>query len=107
VAEPVTPSAPPEAIVFDTEATWLRAEAVDEEADAGWVTGDFIVDRNKIEIKTRDVTQFSINVALLPIDWSRLVVLGINGRNSELRKRDFDIYHIAKDDKGMWVVLEP
>jgi len=96
-----------EVVVFESQSEWLRAEKLRADADGGWVTGDFIPERNKIEIQTRDVTQFSINMGMLPVDWTQLVVLGIDGRNSELRQRDVDVYHIARDEKGQWIVLEP
>ena len=104
---PATSFESAEVVVFQSESEWLRAEQLGKDVDGGWVSGDFLPDRNKIDIHTRDVTQFSIDVGKLPIDWGRLVVVGIDGRNSELRQRDFDVYHIARDAKGKWVVLEP
>ncbi len=102
-----TSAEPEEIVIFESDSEWLRAEQLRADVDGGWVTGDFLPERNKIEIHTRDLTEFSINVGLLPIEWGRLVVVGIDGRNSELRRRDFDVYHIARDEHGKWVVLEP
>ena len=104
---PATSFESAEVVVFESDSEWLRAEQIRKDVDGGWVSGDFLPERNKIEIHTRDVTQFSIDVGKLPIEWGRLVVVGIDGRNSELRQRDFDVYHIARDEKGKWVVLEP
>lgn len=92
--------------VFD-EPGWVHVEALRPDVEGAWVTGDFHEARNKIEIQTRGVKQFSLDLGRLRIDWDRLVVIGIDGRNAELRHRDTDLLHIARDDTGAWVVLEP
>ena len=89
------------------EPGWVQVEVLRPKVDGGWATGDFLEARNKIEIKTRGVKQFSIDLSKLRINWDRLVVIGIDGRNAELRRRNTDLLHIARDDHGKWVVLEP
>ncbi len=89
------------------ESDWLHVDAIRPKVDGGWATGDFFEQRNKIEIHTRGVKQFSIDLGKLKINWDRLVVIGIDGRNAELRKRDVDVIHIARDEHGKWVVWEP
>ena len=75
-------------------------------APGAWATGSFDRKRNKLDIRTRDVQDFSIDVSRIPINWERLVVIGIDGANSELRKRDYSVLHFRLDDHGQWVVLE-
>ncbi|MEK7711377.1 MAG: hypothetical protein AAB341_05720 [Planctomycetota bacterium] len=58
-------------------------------------------------IHTKDVERFAIDTSRIRIDWKRLVILGIDGKNSELRKRDFDLFHFALTDHGEWIVVEP
>lgn len=86
---------------------WLFVERTRGDAPGGWATGSFDPDRNKLTIETKDVQRFAIDTSRIRIDWERLVVLGLNGVNSELRRRDFDIYHFELDDHNRWVVIEP
>ncbi len=86
---------------------WLWAEEARDGARGGWATGSFDPKRNKIDIETRDVERFAVDVSRIPINWERLVVIGINNINSELRRRDYSVLHFARDDHGRWVVLEP
>ena len=86
---------------------WLFVERTRGDAPGGWATGSFDPDRNKLTIETKDVQRFAIDTSRIRIDWERLVVLGLNGVNSELRRRDFDIYHFELDDHNRWVVIQP
>ncbi len=92
---------------IDDPDRWLFVEKVRDGAVGAWATGSFNTDRNKLTIETRDVQQFAIDTDRVPINWERLVILGIDGRNSELRKRDYSVLHIALDEHGRWVVWEP
>ncbi len=110
--QPETPSPVPdddaagEGTVY-VEPGWVQVEVLRAKAEGGWATGDFHEARNKIQIQTRGVKQFSLDLSKLEINWDRLVVISIDGRNAELRKRDFDLLHIARNDHGKWVVQEP
>ena len=73
----------------------------------GWATGAFDRQKNKLDVRTSDVRQFAIDVERIAIDWQRLVVISIDGKNSELRKRDVSLLHFRLDDHGQWVVVEP
>lgn len=110
--EPIPePDAPePDAVGVATvpaESDWLHVDAIRPKVDGGWATGDFFEPRNKIEIHTRGVKQFSLDLSKLNINWDRLVIIGIDGRNAELRKRNADVIHIARDKNNKWVVREP
>ena len=102
-----TPERIPTPVQVDDPDRWLIVEKVMDRATGGWATGSFIQERNKLVIETHNVGQFAIDTGRIPIDWKRLVILGIDGRNSELRKRDYPVLHIARDEYGQWVVLEP
>jgi len=86
---------------------WLWVETPREGTAGGWATGSFDPKRNKLDIRTKDVTRFVIDVGRIPIDWKRVVVLGIDGKNSELRRRDFTRLHFVLDAHGQWVIHEP
>ena len=90
----------------DDPARWLWVEKGRDGADGAWATGSFDSKRNKLSIKARDVRRFTIDVARIPIDWERLVILSINGRNSELRRRNHTLLHFVLDEYGRWTVAE-
>ena len=91
----------------DTADRWLFVEKAKDGTPGGWATGAFDRQKNKLDIHTRDVRQFVIDASRIPIDWQRLVVLGIDGKNSELRRRDFSFLHFRLDEHGQWIVVEP
>ncbi|UCE60027.1 MAG: hypothetical protein JSU63_21615 [Phycisphaerales bacterium] len=85
---------------------WLVVEKVKGEASGAWATGSFDKERNKVSIRTKDVAQFSIDVSRIPIKWDKLVILSIDGKNSELMRRDYAVLHFVNDKYG-WHVIEP
>ena len=91
----------------DAADRWLFVEKAKSDAPGGWAAGAFDREKNKLEVHTRDVRQFAIDVERIAIDWQRLVVIGIDGKNSELRKREVSLLHFRLDDHGQWVVMEP
>ena len=95
---------PPEAIDEDR---WLYVLKVREGQPGAWATGSFDQERNKLEISTQGAAAFAIDVSRIPINWEKLVIIGIDGVNSELRKRDYDILQFALDAQKQWVVVEP
>ena len=92
--------------VADSE-DWLSVDEIRDDAPGAWATGSFLAERNRIVIETEAVARFSIDMGRVPVRWERLVVIRIDGRNSELVKRDQAIYRFALDEHGHWVVLEP
>ena len=92
---------------IDDPAQWLWVEKGRDGAEGAWATGSFDSNRNKLSIQARDVRRFTIDVARIPIDWKRLVILSINGRNSELRRRNHTRLHFVLDEYGQWMVAEP
>lgn len=105
VVKPQEPP-PPGPLPDHDEDQWLFVEGFREGADGGWATGTFDAKRNKLTITTRDVTLFVIDVSRVPIDWQRPVILGIDGSNSELRRREADRLHVRRDAAG-WTIDEP
>jgi hypothetical protein len=91
----------------DAADRWLFVEKAKDDAPGGWATGAFDREKNKLDVRTSDVRQFAIDVERIAIDWQRLVVISIDGKNSELRKRDVSLLHCRLDDHGQWVVMEP
>ena len=86
---------------------WLTVERIHGDAPGAWATGAFDPARNKFTIETHDVAEFTIDVSRVPVRWDRLVIIRIDGSNSELVKRDYFLYRIARNEHGQWIVLEP
>lgn len=87
--------------------SWLTVKKINKNRSAKIATGTFNVKRNKIMITTNNAEQFAIDTSRIPINWRRPVVLSINGRNSELKKRGYSIIHFKHDKYGQWSVVEP
>ena len=108
---PAVPAAPQDLapVTIDSADTdrWLFSEQVADGAKGGWVTGSFDPQRNKLEIQTKDIHEFSIDTSRIPINWQRLVVISIDGFNSELKRRNADVLHFRLDEHKRWVVREP
>ncbi|MEK6676359.1 MAG: hypothetical protein AABZ47_11980 [Planctomycetota bacterium] len=86
---------------------WLRVLAVQKNAPGAYAKGSFDRDRNRIEIRTRDVMTFAVDISKIKIDWSRPVVIRIDGVSSELRRREHPVLHFHWDEHGAWTVVEP
>ncbi len=86
---------------------WLNVTELRAATPGGWATGDFDSTRNKIDIRTRDVAGFTIDVGRIPINWERKVILGIDGRNTELRRRDYTLIRFRNTRDRGWTVIEP
>lgn len=89
-----------------TDPGWLTVTDIADGAEGGWATGDFDEERNRLVIDTENVTGFAVDMSRVPVDWGKLVVLRLDGRNSELRKRDAAVYQFVIDAEGRWVVKE-
>ena len=98
------PPEPKESFVTNA---WLTVKKINKNHSAKQATGTFIAKRNKITITTNNAEHFAIDTNRIPINWRRPVILSINGRNSELKKRDYSIIQFKHDKYGQWSVVEP
>lgn len=85
---------------------WLFVDEIKEDAQGGWADGGFDVKRNKLTIETHDVAGFAVDFGKIPIDWDRLVVLRIDGFNSEFRRRKYPVVRFEVTPTGDWIVIE-
>ena len=83
---------------------WLRVLAIKKGAKGAWATGSFDPKRNKLTIKTNGVQRFVIDAQKVDVNWRKLVIIRIDGHNSELRKRDDSSYRFVRDRHGAWTV---
>ena len=110
-SQPATAEADPNRVtnrirsLADPQGGWLRIEALRDGASGAWATGWFIP-RRKIVIDTEDVDQFFIDLSQLDIDWSRRVILRINGHSSELSRKPRRKLHLRRSPAGSWDVVE-
>lgn len=91
---------------IDDPDRWLVVTKRDPDAAGAWATGRFDESRNRLEITTRDVWEFTVDVGSIGVNWSKLVVLRIDDRNTELKKRDQSVYRFARGAQGQWEVRE-
>lgn len=89
---------------IDNGEKWLRVLAIQEGVEGAWATGSFDVQRNKLTIETKGVQRFVIDAERVDVNWRKLVIIRIDGHNSELRKRDDPSYRFVRDKYGAWVV---
>lgn len=94
-------------LLVDDQDQWLFVETARDKMGGAWATGSFHAERNKIEIETHNVRQFTIDASRIPIRWQDVVIIGIDGRNSELRQRDELVLRFVRNGSGQWVVMEP
>ena len=101
------PASPPATLFGRNDSDdWLFIEKVRPDTPDGWARGTFDKNRNKIAVETNGALGFALDIERIPIDWERLVVIRIDGKNSELRKRDYSRYHFQRDKYGRWIVAE-
>ncbi len=86
------------------EGKWLGVERVGEGAEGGWATGLFISSANEIVIETGDVVQFVMHLERMEIDWTRRVVLKIDGASFELTRKHYPTIRLRRSTGGGWNV---
>jgi hypothetical protein len=99
--------APPTAELYEDEDRWLTVLEAKAGTEGGWATGSFDARRNRLTIRTRDVARFMVDTGRIPINWERLVVVSLDGRTSELRRRKDPVLHFVLNEQREWVVREP
>ncbi len=82
---------------------WLRVESLRDGVEGGWATGRFIGESNKLVIETEGVARFALALDRVEIDWTRRVVLRIDGSNSELTRKHFPTIRLERSPAGNWV----
>jgi hypothetical protein len=91
----------------EAEPKWLRVARLREGVEGGWATGRFIPEDNKLVIDTEGVDEFVIDLDGVDIDWTRRVVLRINGDNSELTRRHYPTLRLNRTEGGRWLPVKP
>jgi hypothetical protein len=103
-ADPPPPTPPPP-IPMPPQTGWLRIIKLNPGAAGGWATGDVDRPRNKIIISTHDVGEFALDQSALGVRWDRRVILRINNRSVELRKKSDPMIYFRQTRAGVWEVI--
>jgi hypothetical protein len=85
---------------------WLHIEGLKENVEGGWITGHSPA-TNRIVIYTDNVTQFSMNVSALELDWSRRVWVRLDDHGFELTHKRNPVIHLQKTSTGGWELVDP
>jgi len=86
----------------DTTDRWIHIEGLMEGGEGGWVTGRHVAEDNRLEISTEHVSQFAMNLARVPVNWDRRVVLKIDGHTSELTRKHYPLLRLKRSPTGGW-----
>jgi len=86
---------------------WLVIKKAVNVESGTFAKGDFNAARNKISIATKNVAEFTIDTDRIPIDWSRAVIISIDGINAELRHRNYSPLLFRREGYSSWSVVEP
>lgn len=109
-ATPKTPAPAPEPVKaespFHSSAEWVEIVALSDGATSGAIEAGFDEGRNKFTIDATGVSEFLLDVCRVKVNWNRPVILKIDGRNSELRKRDYCRLRMRMVGSGAWEVVE-
>ena len=92
--------------VLDLE-TLTTVEATIGKAQPARAIGTFDKSRNRLAFQLRNVSAFSIDMASIPVDWTRPVVLSLDNVPVELRRRDTQRLHFTRTPQGAWLIVEP
>lgn len=84
---------------------WLMVLSPIPDAKGGWAKGSFDAERNRFTIDTFDVEAFSIDTSALQIDWSKLVILRLDGRNTELGRKENPVITFTRGTATPWETL--
>lgn len=108
--KPETPPPAPEPVKaeshFHSSAEWVEIVALTDGATRGDIEAVFDEGRNKFTIDAEGVSEFLLDVCRVKVNWTRPVILKIDGRNSELRKRDYCRLRMRMVGRGAWEVVE-
>lgn len=94
-------------VVNPPPVSWITVEQEREGSPGGYATGSFDSSQNKITVVTKDVQRFLLDTGAIDVDWSRPVVLNIDRKTYELRRRKNPAILFDRNPHGEWQVLEP
>ncbi|MCH7700623.1 MAG: hypothetical protein IID37_02935 [Planctomycetes bacterium] len=84
---------------------WLKIELLREDAAVGWATGSIHPGSNRIEIETEGVKRIVLDLSQIHVDWSRRVILRLDGQGSQLLHGKAQIKHLEVTPAGRWRVI--
>jgi len=107
---PVVASEPPppaaNTVSTKPEGKWLTIERREIESLGASARGE-VTDSHRLEIRTDNVDQFSVDLSEIPLDWNKRIVLRVNTQTMELTKKKHPLVHFRRTPTGDWVVVPP
>jgi hypothetical protein len=85
--------------------SWLRIEQLRSGAGGGWISGHCPA-ADRIELETENITQFSLDVSQLQLDWSGRVWMRIDQNAFELLHKRNPVVHLRQISTGAWEVVK-
>ncbi len=104
-ADDATPDAIKDIEIPQPHVRWLAIEQAGSDVVGGWASGA-VLDGNKVVIDTQDVTQFTLDLSQMPVDWGGRVVLKIDGHTSELTRKRYPTLRLRRSPSGGWVPVD-
>ena len=86
--------------------SWFRIERLCARVEGGWVCGHSPA-VNRIVIETHNVSQFSMDVSRLDLDWSKRVWVRVNSTAFELIHKRNPVIHLRETSAGVWEIVKP
>lgn len=102
---PASPASTARAGFGGERSGWLKIELLREDAAVGWATGSIHPGSNSIEIETEGVKRIVLDLSQIHVDWSRRVILRLDGQGSQLLHGKAQIKHLEVTPAGRWRVI--
>lgn len=81
---------------------WLVVLSAQPDEKGGWAKGRFDTSKNRLVIDTVGVGSFTVDTSRLPIDWDRLVIIRLDGRNRELGRKENPVIKFVRSKSKLW-----
>lgn len=102
---PPNPIALPDDDTYPIQEGWVEILEKAEQADRAWVEGT-VEGGEKIVITTQNVLRFKLDLARLRVDWTKRIVLRMDGFNSELTRKRWPVVEFVRTPSGAWAVVD-
>lgn len=80
---------------------WAVIDERAESAQRAWVEGEVVVG-DRFVIQTQNVRRFTLDLTRVRLDWSKRIVLRMDGFNSELTRKRWPKLHFIRTPSGAW-----
>ncbi|HRX83569.1 MAG TPA: hypothetical protein P5572_00965 [Phycisphaerae bacterium] len=104
---PIPPAPPPLAVESTPppplKTGWATLTEHDDAQKRAWVEGE-VVNGDEFTINTSNVRRFTLDLTCVRLDWSKRIVLRMDGFNSQLTRKRWPTLHFVRTSAGAWDV---